>query len=287
MYMAYVFVTCSGCGKEFARLVKGLKGKGGRPITRFYCGYACRRKRVERACERCGAAFGVFASALDTRPSRWCSRTCADIGRKRGETRTCQRCGAAFYLHPSALKNPGRTGLWCSDACKGPAISAALSGRKHTTEHGARTSAAKIGKPILARRRPLIVKQCWQCEGPFEVPRKRTVAYRAAVRFCGTACWYAFARLHPEETPSYRGGFEPYYGPNWPEQARLARKRDGATCQDCGKHQTRPALDVHHLVPRRAFSGDYVAANRLENLVSLCKSCHSAREQVLTKILTA
>lgn len=78
-------------------------------------------------------------------------------------------------------------------------------------------------------------------------------------------------------SPNWRGGYAPYYGPNWREQARQARKRDGYTCQDCGKVQHRPALDVHHLVARQEFGADYVAANELANLITLCKSCHSAR----------
>jgi predicted HNH restriction endonuclease len=35
---------------------------------------------------------------------------------------------------------------------------------------------------------------------------------------------------------------------------------------------------VHHLIPYRTFNGDYLAANRLANLISVCRPCHWKRE---------
>ncbi len=69
------------------------------------------------------------------------------------------------------------------------------------------------------------------------------------------------------------------YGPNWEKQRRLALKRDGYVCQDCGisnrKQQDEhgEGLHVHHLKKRRKFES-YEKANRLGNLISLCRSCH-------------
>jgi hypothetical protein len=45
----------------------------------------------------------------------------------------------------------------------------------------------------------------------------------------------------------------------------------------------RPMLDVHHIVPRRAFGADFIAMNDLANLVTICKSCHLALEAEITK----
>ena len=74
-------------------------------------------------------------------------------------------------------------------------------------------------------------------------------------------------------------------GPNWAEQRDKARQRDGFRCQHCGAPE-RPGrqLDVHHLVPFREFGyvpGQnirYLEANRLENLSTLCSSCHRRAE---------
>lgn len=72
--------------------------------------------------------------------------------------------------------------------------------------------------------------------------------------------------------PAWKGGYEPYYGPNWHEQRRKALIRDNFTCQRCfGKRDGR--LEVHHIVPFRLFRS-YIEANRLENLLTHCIRCH-------------
>ncbi len=70
----------------------------------------------------------------------------------------------------------------------------------------------------------------------------------------------------------------PDYGPNWPEMRLRARRRDRFTCQHCGVHesQTGREHDVHHRIPFRRFGpGEYLQANDLSNLVTLCRSCHA------------
>ena len=70
-------------------------------------------------------------------------------------------------------------------------------------------------------------------------------------------------------------------GPNWEQQRNQARVRDGHLCRHCGAAE-RPnrAHDVHHIQPFRTFgyvrnqNDHYLEANRLENLVTLCRSCH-------------
>jgi DEAD/DEAH box helicase domain-containing protein len=70
-------------------------------------------------------------------------------------------------------------------------------------------------------------------------------------------------------------------GPNWEQQRQRARARDGFRCRHCGAPE-RPLRthDVHHIQPFRTFgyvrgeNDSYLEANRLENLVTLCTSCH-------------
>jgi DEAD/DEAH box helicase domain-containing protein len=74
-------------------------------------------------------------------------------------------------------------------------------------------------------------------------------------------------------------------GPNWDAQRNLARDRDAHRCRHCGAPE-RPnrTHDVHHIEPFRTFgyvrgkNEAYLEANRLENLVTLCPSCHSRVE---------
>jgi DEAD/DEAH box helicase domain-containing protein len=68
------------------------------------------------------------------------------------------------------------------------------------------------------------------------------------------------------------------YGPNWQQQRKLALERDHHTCQVCGRTDT--VLEVHHKTPFRAFK-DYVQANQVDNLISLCPGCHRRAESVV------
>jgi DEAD/DEAH box helicase domain-containing protein len=107
------------------------------------------------------------------------------------------------------------------------------------------------------------------------------------------ACWIA---LSPELTAQLRAAGDwlsdpNEYGPEWAAQRDAARARDGYRCQACGApEQAGRQHDVHHRIPFRAFLADpalrgglsaeevRLAANRLENLVTLCSTCHSRAE---------
>ena len=73
------------------------------------------------------------------------------------------------------------------------------------------------------------------------------------------------------------------YGPNWQEQREKALERDGYRCRTCGD-ETDP-LHVHHVRPFREYgyvrgrNRNYLQANRLENLVTLCPRCHRRAEE--------
>jgi DEAD/DEAH box helicase domain-containing protein len=76
------------------------------------------------------------------------------------------------------------------------------------------------------------------------------------------------------------------YGPNWPAQRDNARSRDGYRCRRCGTPERDGRHhDVHHITPFRSFgyvvgANDlYRAANQLENLITLCPSCHRLAER--------
>ncbi|MEJ2757156.1 MAG: DUF1998 domain-containing protein [Anaerolineales bacterium] len=70
------------------------------------------------------------------------------------------------------------------------------------------------------------------------------------------------------------------YGPNWPQQRDAARQRDNYTCQNCGLREDGRSHDVHHKIPFKAFD-NFMEANRLENLITLCPTCHRRAEAVV------
>ncbi|MEO8355940.1 MAG: DEAD/DEAH box helicase [Chloroflexota bacterium] len=74
------------------------------------------------------------------------------------------------------------------------------------------------------------------------------------------------------------------YGPNWGKMRERVRARDKYTCQVCGAIESGRQHDVHHKTPFRSYmardgSPDPSQANRLENLTTLCPSCHHKVEQ--------
>jgi len=89
-----------------------------------------------------------------------------------------------------------------------------------------------------------------------------------------------------ENAPNWQGGSAHYYGPNWRKQSEAARQRDNYHCQACGQSQVElgRALDVHHITPFKSFqyvpgeNDNYIQANQLDNLVSLCMRCHALVE---------
>jgi DEAD/DEAH box helicase domain-containing protein len=74
------------------------------------------------------------------------------------------------------------------------------------------------------------------------------------------------------------------YGPDWPRIRDSVRRRDDYRCQVCGAPEVQRQHEVHHKTPFRSFrtadgSVDLHHANRLDNLATLCPSCHRKTEQ--------
>lgn len=102
-----------------------------------------------------------------------------------------------------------------------------------------------------------------------------------------------------EEHPKWKGGHEYNRGHTWPEQREKALERDDYKCQRCrmsnAEHEAEYSqeLHVHHIVRYGDFD-DHKRANRLTNLITLCRPCHDelegeSREKVIqeTKALRA
>ena len=68
------------------------------------------------------------------------------------------------------------------------------------------------------------------------------------------------------------------YGPDWPRIRLAVRTRDEFLCRVCGAPENGREHDVHHKIPFRAFSS-IAEANRMDNLITLCPSCHRKTEQ--------
>lgn len=67
------------------------------------------------------------------------------------------------------------------------------------------------------------------------------------------------------------------YGPGWEALRQRVLRRDGDRCQVCGYAGQEQPLHVHHIQPFRSFTSPE-AANQLQNLITLCPTCHRQAE---------
>lgn len=77
------------------------------------------------------------------------------------------------------------------------------------------------------------------------------------------------------KNPNWVGGNRCYRGPGYNRQRSIAMSRDNYQCQECGIKQNDidRQLDVHHIIPFKDGG-----TNRLDNLVTVCRSCHNKIE---------
>lgn len=238
--------TCPVCGKLFS---------DPKHPDRKYCSLACstesHKRQDVRYCEYCGARFVVQAS----KPNRFCSRKCSAIATQQhdpGKRKTCicEQCNREFETRHD---HPGR---FCSQRCRS-------------------IYAARLPKGKHAER---VTVCCEICGAEFIVLLSY---YRLRpVRFCSVECKNKANAIEKtgKGNPNYSGGTRfPNRGRNWWSQRRAALRRDNHTCQLCGRRpkiHERRVIDVHHIKPYKDFNGDYLAANELMNLITLCRPCH-------------
>lgn len=107
--------------------------------------------------------------------------------------------------------------------------------------------------------------------------------------FCNDKCLGSWRseNVVGENHPRYDEKCTDKYGENWSSIREGAIQRDNKECQDCGisreKHLSEKNidLDVHHIKPRKEFIENNMSiedANEMDNLETLCRSCHMTRE---------
>lgn len=180
----------------------------------------------------------------------------------------CSQCGKTISRSPEKMKR--NSNFFCCRLCYDEWRKTALLGSNNPNGKTPRisTTCAVCGKAI--ERTPSRYK--WAKHGNhFCCPEHR-------------AEWTHQFMSGPG-SPNWKNGGVRYYGPNWSRQKRKARKRDGYQCRACGAKQKKGhTLHVHHIKPFRDFNyvtgenENYLQANDLSNLISLCSSCHKRVE---------
>lgn len=207
-----------------------------------------------RVCKGCNADF----YDPDSKRS-YCEECNPNAGSNNGnwkgakEESECEICGQLFEYYPSNKK-----GVFCPSCVD--------------------ESTVFLGDQFV-KKAEHIDKECEYCGTMMEVLQSEISNGRG--KFCSQTClsgWMSENRVG-ENHHQWEGG-EIEYGQNWWRIRRKALQRDEYTCQQCGA--TKPELgrnpDVHHIKRVRDFEKPQ-SAHTLDNVISLCRSCHRNVEE--------
>lgn len=229
-----------------------------------YCSQSCAVKdrpkppstKIERHCEACGTAFLVYPSVIKFGTARFCSPACAR--KPRGRTyvdSTCEQCGITFRIEQWKVRQGG--GKFCSRSCLGK---------------------SRIGErnPSFGTGTKRVEAKCAHCDKTFRFyPR----GDKGAGTYCSRRCYHE--ANSGKSSALYRGGRYDaakrfYQSQEWKDLSAQCKERDGHICQECQQAFPSRRLHAHHLIERRDGGTD-----TLDNLITLCLSCHRRHHTVL------
>ena len=244
-------LNCTYCGNSFRHQRSAINKSG-----MYYCSRQCQREHSrllrQRKCPICGTLF--IPDHVNRSTSNYCSRHCVFISRRKKRVSfRCLTCGKEILKLSCLVRNAER--VFCNMDCK----IAWWRGSNHSSYNSHECICATCGKLFL---------------------RTKSRIKDGKKTYCSSRCFG-----QSEALPSID-----YYGPNWREQRRKTRKRDQYECQICGRseEELNERLSVHHRIPFRRFGLiNYLIANQLGNLISLCRGCHRRVEKGKIQLTTS
>jgi len=179
------------------------------------------------------------------------------------ESTTCRICGEQFEYYPS-----NKDGRVCPDCVE------TEDRREQPSLSGSDNPRWDGGKVTL---------DCENCDVSFD---RYPSQIESEVALCSDDCrreWLSEA-FRGDGHPNWKGGTPDSYGPGWNAVRREALERDGHECvlcatsdEDLGRNP-----DVDHITPVRAFreseNHELADAHHLDNVVTLCPTCHRNAE---------
>lgn len=207
-----------------------------------------------RICSECETEF------YDPKSLRkYCSDCYSESGKKNGnysgakKFTHCQKCGNRFEYYPS-----NKEGVYCSSCVtRANGILPQQNSSNSKLEVECRNCGSKLDRY------------------PHEV---EGASYGS---FCDLGCYgeWLSNNVTGDSHHQWEGGTLPY-GSGWWQIRQTALERDDYKCQQCGEslHEIGRNPDVHHITPVRRFENPE-AAHTLDNVITLCRSCHRLIEE--------
>lgn len=214
------------------------------------------KKDYTKFCEYCGKEFHVDGRHKD---KKYCSEECKKLKNSKYECRINEN-GEKEYKNEYTCELCGKTYTnW---------------NPRHYIRRFCDNCLSKHKQDLFTNK---ITTTCGYCGKEIEVIPSRFYANKYC--YCDVKCMAKhYSEIYSgENSPTWKGGINKHYKGNWLHQARLCRERDNNCCQICGKtyeENDNHNMDVHHIKKYRLFENP-VEANNLDNLISLCHSCHS------------
>lgn len=243
-------MNCPNCGESFKNKT-GMKIHHKKAHGESLAGF-------EKDCAWCGE---TVTKEKDTFEKAFCSGSCRDNWQSKnfeGEenpnyrdaktTLNCKYCGKKYQR----WKTQKERSNYCSKECLFNDNQ-----RKTGEEH------PKYKKKEL---------ECIVCGENYKVPPSRA----NISKYCSRECHGEWISQNwvGEDHPRWVHGNSDYYGKNWLSKREERLEKDNHKCQNCGAEEN---LHVHHVQPKREFK-KVEDANTINNLITLCRSCHPKAE---------
>ncbi|MCO8244042.1 MULTISPECIES: HNH endonuclease [unclassified Haladaptatus] len=208
-----------------------------------------------RTCKGCGKQF--YDEKARKQFCQSCSPNAAENnGNWRGGRviTECHECGSEFSYYPSNKK-----GIYCSDCIQ---------------------KATGLLPENPSKKGKRIETECLYCHEQMIVRPSRNKGRSRGI-FCDMGCYGSWLseNIVGENHHQWEDSTINYTG-RWWRIRQQALERDARTCQQCGKTESEigQTPDVHHIIRLREFDNPQ-EAHRLDNVITLCRSCHRNVEE--------
>jgi hypothetical protein len=269
---------CPQCGSTF-NTKQGMRSHhaqvhnesiSGFEYTCDWCGETDVREKKETNNKRCFCSKECY--------SQWRSETITGKNHPSWEggkvVVECEWCDKQHKRHKSVVQKTER--VFCDQNCQGKwrVENQTMQGKNH---------------PAYSQRE----SECKYCGNT--VMKSKSKAKRE--KFCSRECYhnyYSETYVGEDNIHWKEDSKELAYGGGWRRKRRKRLERDSYECVVCGKSNaqekadTGMALNVHHIEKARNFLQDDGSINkemahRMENLITLCNSCHTRWEGIPLK----